>query len=339
MNAWFPLPDRAVGPMLLAALGAAACVSSSVAYQPEQWKQYSAEQVGECPAIAGLFNDEGTRGESLGESDEAALIGPVSGSAAAAPSPLLSLLLGGESLGDHATVVAITQPDENTLQLTAPEQYGGNGKLVVLHREQNDFSCDSKGLRLERREAPMIMGVINGFRGTRLTIRRGTDGSILMSAEERGTLVMILTPFLFRDTTYIRWAPAAGLTPTSSAAGPPQAAQPDQIAGSQTIANETNPLFVITQDGKAGFIDKAGTMVIAPQFSEAWKFSEGLAAVKIDGKWGFIDKSGQMVIPPRYPAANSFYEGLVSVNNGRSWSWSYIDRTGKYVWEPATTGQ
>jgi hypothetical protein len=31
-------------------------------------------------------------------------------------------------------------------------------------------------------------------------------------------------------------------------------------------------------------------------------FSEGLAAVEVDGKVGFIDKDGRMILAPRWPA-------------------------------------
>ena len=75
----------------------------------------------------------------------------------------------------------------------------------------------------------------------------------------------------------------------------------------------------------------SGTFAIEP------KFSEGLAAVKINGKWGFIDKSGQMVIQPQF-ATNYFSKpsyfsgGLALVWAGEKWG--YIDMTGKYVWGP-----
>lgn len=73
-----------------------------------------------------------------------------------------------------------------------------------------------------------------------------------------------------------------------------------------------------------GFIDKAGNVVIKPQFGSAAEFFEGLAAVQFPsyGKWGFIDKAGQTVIEPQFlsPGFNhwsgsgiGFSEGLAAV--------------------------
>jgi translation initiation factor 6 (eIF-6) len=43
-------------------------------------------------------------------------------------------------------------------------------------------------------------------------------------------------------------------------------------------------------NGKYGFIDTKGNLVIPPVYDDAWHFSEGLARVEINGKWGYIDK-------------------------------------------------
>lgn len=48
-------------------------------------------------------------------------------------------------------------------------------------------------------------------------------------------------------------------------------------------------------------------------FDEARPYQEGRAAVKQNGKWGFINKKGVMVIPPHYLDAGSFSHGLAPV--------------------------
>ena len=55
-------------------------------------------------------------------------------------------------------------------------------------------------------------------------------------------------------------------------------------------------------------------MVIPPQFDEAVKFSEGLAAVFIECRWGYIDKTGALVIKPQFKFASEFSEGLAAVD-------------------------
>ena len=87
------------------------------------------------------------------------------------------------------------------------------------------------------------------------------------------------------------------------------------------------------RNGKYGFIDKSGNVVVPCKYGNAWSFSEGLAAVEIDGKWGFIDKSGNVVVPCKYHAARSFSEGLAAVRIGgwETGKWGFIDKSGNEV--------
>lgn len=48
------------------------------------------------------------------------------------------------------------------------------------------------------------------------------------------------------------------------------------------------------------FIDRRYDLKIPRSFEDAQDFANGLAAVKIDGKWGFIDKTGLIIIKPEY---------------------------------------
>ena len=49
------------------------------------------------------------------------------------------------------------------------------------------------------------------------------------------------------------------------------------------------------------------------QFDEVFDFREGFANVKKDGKWGYIDKKGKVVIEPQFDDASDFSEGFVKV--------------------------
>ena len=88
-------------------------------------------------------------------------------------------------------------------------------------------------------------------------------------------------------------------------------------------------LYPVSMEGRKGFMNRDGTVIINPQFLEATPFSEGLAAVKTGDFWGFIDRLGRIVIPARYNAAYSFSEGLAAVKDGNKWG--YIDKRGKTV--------
>ena len=53
--------------------------------------------------------------------------------------------------------------------------------------------------------------------------------------------------------------------------------------------------------------------VIAPQYQDAKRASEGLFPVKQNGKWGYVDENNRTVIPFIYDVANPFSEGYAVV--------------------------
>lgn len=91
-------------------------------------------------------------------------------------------------------------------------------------------------------------------------------------------------------------------------------------------------LAAVGMNGKFGYIDTSGKVVIPYQFEDAQSFSEGLALAKMGGKWGYIDKTGKFVIKPEYYEVSSFSEGLAAVKMGGKLG--YIDKTGKFAIPP-----
>jgi len=123
-------------------------------------------------------------------------------------------------------------------------------------------------------------------------------------------------------------------------------------------------------DGKTGFAERSGKLVISPQWDQAFDFTEGLALVCIgecDGdhqmgyrvtkafdrepveqtfKYGYVDESGRLVINPTFEEAEPFHEGLAAVCSGKGCyysypkkegaeaKWGYIDKSGKAVIPP-----
>jgi hypothetical protein len=94
------------------------------------------------------------------------------------------------------------------------------------------------------------------------------------------------------------------------------------------------------KDGKFGFIDRRGRMVIPPVYDYVQGFSDGLSVVWIDGKSGYIDKNGKMVIELnfeeeyRWIKPGAFSDGLASViKSVGEWEGKvgYIDKSGKVV--------
>lgn len=66
----------------------------------------------------------------------------------------------------------------------------------------------------------------------------------------------------------------------------------------------------VQQQGKYGYMDKSGKIVIPVQFLQAENFSEQVAVVKTDAGYGVIDLQGKFVIQPNkyWTALQSFYE-------------------------------
>ena len=85
----------------------------------------------------------------------------------------------------------------------------------------------------------------------------------------------------------------------------------------------------IEMDGKWGFIDKNGTLVVPCIYDSAYEYHEGLACIEMDGKWGFIDKNGTLVVPCIYEKAFPYSEGLAQVE--KEGKWGFIDKNGTIV--------
>jgi WG containing repeat len=84
-----------------------------------------------------------------------------------------------------------------------------------------------------------------------------------------------------------------------------------------------------------GYVDfSCSHIVIPPQFSYAYGFSEGVAAVKVGEKWGFINTAGKLAISPQFDGVGykGFAEGLMNVKIGSQWG--VIDHTGSFVIPP-----
>jgi WG containing repeat len=97
-------------------------------------------------------------------------------------------------------------------------------------------------------------------------------------------------------------------------------------------------LFLIFENGKAGYIDRTGKIIIEPQFDAAFDFHEGLARICKKGptsgqhRWGFIDEKGMKVIELQAKAVDDFYEGMALYQEADRFG--YIDTKGQPVIKP-----
>jgi len=102
---------------------------------------------------------------------------------------------------------------------------------------------------------------------------------------------------------------------------------------SEAVITSEKLLAPVCKDGKWGYIDQTGILVIPCQWDDACDFSEGLASVKKNGKWGYIDKYANMVIPIQLRYASPFQDGIARVDgerNGLAFPY-YIDKMGSIL--------
>ncbi len=85
--------------------------------------------------------------------------------------------------------------------------------------------------------------------------------------------------------------------------------------------------LVESNEGKDGFIDMKGRLIIPILYESGSIFSEGLTSVKYKGKWGFIDKDGKTIIDFRYDGADNFILNLARVQLGTKSG--YINKIGQ----------
>jgi WG containing repeat len=114
---------------------------------------------------------------------------------------------------------------------------------------------------------------------------------------------------------------------------------PDEVERFGSLADG---LIAVKVDGKWGFMNTSGQIVIAPQFDPDvdeyaqdvfyGTFRDGLAVVKSNGKWGYVNKSGKFLIPPRFDKAKHF-EGSLAIVSVKG-KWGLIDRRGEFVAPP-----
>lgn len=68
-------------------------------------------------------------------------------------------------------------------------------------------------------------------------------------------------------------------------------------------------LIPFEQNGKWGYINPLGQVVIQPSFDQVEYFSEGIAGVRISELWGYINDEGKIVIEPQLSFAGPFFKG------------------------------
>jgi len=127
------------------------------------------------------------------------------------------------------------------------------------------------------------------------------------------------------------------------------------------LAQKRSDPFIVVKDGRYGFIDQSGKIVIPALFYWASAFYKGMATVyicdrfgsidplghlhplrhaapgdleptKSGDKFGFVDETGKFRIPAIFDEAYAFGEDLAAVKVGNKWG--FVDKSGRQVIPP-----
>ena len=114
----------------------------------------------------------------------------------------------------------------------------------------------------------------------------------------------------------------------------------DGMKVDETWKHGMDSIGIFEKEGKRGFYNLNTNKVLVPAtYTHAWFFSEGLAAVEKDGKIGFINMKGAVVIPHQFVHRTNdhpniaFEDGRCVMANGNG-QMGVIDRKGEWVVKP-----
>ncbi len=83
-------------------------------------------------------------------------------------------------------------------------------------------------------------------------------------------------------------------------------------------------LRFVREDGKCGYIDMDGNIVVPIEYDVLSAFSEGVAIIAKDGKYGYVDHDGNILVPLEYEETVEFSrggDGLAPVKKDGRWGY------------------
>lgn len=99
-------------------------------------------------------------------------------------------------------------------------------------------------------------------------------------------------------------------------------------------------IISIRREGKFGFADRTGAIIIEPTYDHAKDFSSGLAAVGEGEKRGYIDRRGNWIVEPQFKTASDFDGEFARVRRfDREPPGAVINRQGEVLREWPTTAR
>ena len=81
-------------------------------------------------------------------------------------------------------------------------------------------------------------------------------------------------------------------------------------------------MYAISHNGKWGYADKNGNIILEAQYDMVTEINEyGFAGINKDGKWGVVDKEGKIIVEPTYQIESYYFPKFI----------------GKYLYEQTET--
>jgi WG containing repeat len=103
------------------------------------------------------------------------------------------------------------------------------------------------------------------------------------------------------------------------------------LTGVQTMKFSSDGMLAVKENGKWGYINNNGDVVVKAKYDSCETFKYGYGRVMMNKKWGIIDKSGTEIIEPKY-------ENILPGENGLfiyfDKYWGVMDKTGKILIQP-----
>ena len=98
-------------------------------------------------------------------------------------------------------------------------------------------------------------------------------------------------------------------------------------------------MVVYNENGKYGYMNVDGDLIVEPKFKEAYPFSDGVGLVNMavsegsaESYYGYIGTDGNYVIEPKYSNARNFNDGYAYVNHSKEGNIEgFIDKQEKLV--------
>ncbi|OHD53420.1 MAG: hypothetical protein A2014_04025 [Spirochaetes bacterium GWF1_49_6] len=98
------------------------------------------------------------------------------------------------------------------------------------------------------------------------------------------------------------------------------------IIGNSLSAEGLLPIWV---NGKWGFIDNTGKIIVAPMYDFAFPSSDGMNMVKEGAKFGYVNIEGKAIISPKFTEAYPFTGGIARIKMKDFYA--YINKVGQII--------